>query len=102
MEEKVDFSKVQPEDKQYYFVPLKLQAGGYVLDTGLLDLVEQVATQGYRQARNNEFAWMKAQGFPDEEKQALLQDKILVREQKPHICYTFIMTMDKLHEMSAE
>lgn len=86
-------------------MPLRLKDDSYLLDEAMLDEVQEIAKYGYKAVREDKFAWREAkdaEGLSNEEKQALLAGKMLVREQKPHICYNFIMTMDDLHNLSAE
>ena len=83
LEEKIDYSKAQPDDKKYYLIPLRLTEDCYQVDDDMLDFVQEVSEIGYKEARENSFVWGQYKGRQDltpEEKQEEIMSKILVRE----------------------
>jgi len=75
----------------------------YRIDFKLLQKVERLWLNGYKNEQQSIMHWLDSKGIVDPaERINKLKERILVKEDKPSNCYTYCRLLDKLRERSAE
>lgn len=106
----VEFEGLKDVEKKYYIVPLKRirHSEGqlrYEIDRKLIEKVEKLCLNGYRNVQQNIIEWTKLK-YKKTKNEKYLEDRLLskwmlVSENKPNSCYTYVNLLKDLKNMSA-
>ena len=77
----------------------------YEIDKKLLQTVQRIGDNGYKNETLNVIQWLKKKGIPLSDRPRMeqaLSEKLLVKEDKPNYCYTYHIMLDNLREKTAD